>query len=54
MGTIGDNLKKILENRGLSTNAAAKKYGLRQTTLNDLVSGKTVSPQMKTLTSSPP
>jgi transcriptional regulator with XRE-family HTH domain len=49
MGTVGENIKKILNNRGLSVNAAAKKYELKQSTLNEIVTGKTGSPQMETL-----
>jgi len=46
---LKDNVKKLIENSGLSIAAAAEKSGVPQPRLNDIVLGKTKNPQLKTL-----
>ena len=47
--TIGDFIKKLMEIRGLSTADLVRKSGIPQPRISEILSGKTKSPQSKTL-----
>ncbi|WP_407058396.1 helix-turn-helix domain-containing protein, partial [Zoogloea oleivorans] len=47
--TLAGRVKYLLEINGLSVTSAAKKIGVPQPRLNDIVLGRTKSPQTKTL-----
>ena len=49
MDTIASRTKLLIKNAGLSVNAAAKKCGVPQPSLNEIIIGKTVNPRSATI-----
>ncbi len=50
LSTLSDRVKLLIDNNGLSVNAAAEKINVPPPRLNDIVKGKTKNPHAKTLT----
>lgn len=49
LDTLSDRVKFLLEINGLSVSAAAKKCGMAQPRLYEIVIGKTINPHQKTI-----